>query len=154
MAVPRLRPMLSPFCLRARAAIPGSLLTLHWREGDSNPRSLPRLTPLRDCLFAFAESPFRRKDRPVSREGLAVRIHFPPAVSPSLRGPADAGGQSRGCGAGLGLVRDVRKGRAGYDQTSFGPVSLTGSEAFPLRARLIRGFSRSPSMPALASSRL
>jgi hypothetical protein len=78
----------------------------------------------------------------------------PPAVSPSLRGPADAGGQSRGCGAGLGLVRDVRKGRAGYDQTSFGPVSLTGSEAFPLRARLIRGFSRSPSMPALASSRL
>ena len=57
-------------------------MTRRWREGDSNPRSLPRLTPLRDCLFAFAEFPFRRRDRPVSREGPAVRIHFPPALSP------------------------------------------------------------------------
>jgi len=62
-----------------------------------------------------------------------VRIRLPPAVSPSLRGPADAGDQSRGCGAGPGLVRDVRKGRAGYDQTSFGPVSLTGIDAVPLQ---------------------
>jgi len=32
-------------------------------------------------------------------------------------GPADAVGQSRDSGASLGPVRDVRKGRAGYNQT-------------------------------------
>src|SRR6266446_2988074 len=31
-----------------------------------------------------------------------------------------------------GLVRDVRKGRAGYDQTLFGSVSLTGIDTVPL----------------------
>src|SRR6516162_3845162 len=33
----------------------------------------------------------------------------------------------------LGLVWDVRKGRAGYDQTYFGSVSLTGIDAVPLQ---------------------
>ena len=57
-------------------------------------------------------------------------------------GPADAGDQSRGCGAGPGLVRDVRKGRAGYDQTSFGPVSLTGIDAVPLQQSSTRSQRR------------
>ena len=70
------------------------------------------------------------------------RIHLPPATSPSLRGPADAGDQSRGCGAGPGLVRDVRKGRAGYHQTSFGPVSLTGIDAVPLQQSSTRSQRR------------
>ena len=74
--------------------------------------------------------------------GPAVRISLPPPLSPSLRGPADAGGQSRGCGARLGLVRDVRKGRAGYDQTSFGPVSLTGIDAVPLQQSSTRSQRR------------
>ena len=34
------------------------------------------------------------------------------------------------------MVWDVRKGRAGYHQTSFGPVSLTGIAAGPVREKL------------------
>ena|SRR5215813_12433583 len=62
-----------------------------------------------------------------------VRIRLPPSASLSQRGPADIAGQSRGFRAGPGLVWDVRKRRAGYDQTLFGPVSLTGFDAVPFR---------------------
>jgi hypothetical protein len=69
-----------------------------------------------------------------SRErGPEVHISSPPPLSLSQCGPADAVRQSRHCGAGLGLVGDVRKGRAGYGRTRFGPVSLTGIDAVPLR---------------------
>ena len=54
-----------------------------------------------------------------SQRGTESSNHLPPPLSPSLQGPADAGGQSRGCGTGLDLVRDVRKGRAGSS-----PVTL------------------------------
>jgi len=57
----------------------------------------------------------------------------PPPVSLSQPGPADAVGQSRGCGAGPVLLRDVRKGRGGCDQTLFGPVSLSPIDAVPVR---------------------
>jgi hypothetical protein len=62
-----------------------------------------------------------------------IQIPFAPPLSLSQCGPADAVRQSRHCGAGLGLVGDVRKGRAGYGRTRFGPVSLTGIDAVPLR---------------------
>ena len=65
--------------------------------------------------------------------GPMVRIHLPPPVSLSQPGPADAVGQSRGCGAGPVLLRDVRKGRGGCDQTLFGPVSLSPIDAVPVR---------------------
>jgi len=72
-------------------------------------------------------------ERPFTRAGPMVRIRFPPPASPSQRGPADAVGQSRGSGAGLGLVRDVRMGRPDYDQTLFGLVSLSPIDAVPVR---------------------
>jgi hypothetical protein len=67
--------------------------------------------------------------------------------SPSAAESVSAGSrgcwrQSRGCGAGLGLVRDVRRGRAGYDQTSFGLVSLTGIDAVPLQQSSTRSQRR------------
>jgi hypothetical protein len=74
-----------------------------------------------------------------------VRIRFPPPLSPSLRGPADAGGQSRGCGGGLGLVWDVREGRAGYDQTSPGRAELYEPRGRVAFDRLIRAVEKSPS---------
>ena len=67
-----------------------------------------------------------------------VRIRLPPPVSLSQRDPTDAVGESRGSGGGLGLVWDVRKGRAGYDQTLFGSVSLTGIDAVTHRQNPIR----------------
>jgi hypothetical protein len=83
---------------------------------------------------------------------LKFRNHSPPPASPSQRGPADAVSQSRGSGAGLGPVRDVRMRRAGYDQTLFDPVSLTGIDAVPLREssnRSQRGAGRGgPAVPA------
>src|SRR6516225_9045018 len=42
----------------------------------------------------------------------------------------------------LCLVRDVRKGRAGYDQTLFGPVSLTGIDAVPVQESSTRSQRR------------
>ena len=56
--------------------------------------------------------PFGNKGPMRTREGPTVRILFPPPVSLSQRGPTDAVGQSRGCGAGPGLVRDVRRDEA------------------------------------------
>ena len=70
--------------------------------------------------------------RPTVR-GPRVRIPFAPPVSLSQPGPADAVGQSRGCGAGPVLFRDVRKGRGGCDPTLFGPVSLSPIDAVPVR---------------------
>ena len=57
-------------------------------------------------------------------------------MSLSQWGPAHAVGQSRGSRAGLGLDWDERTGRGSYDQTSFGPVSLTGIDAVPVRGKL------------------
>ena len=56
--------------------------------------------------------------------------------------PPTAGDQSRGCGAGPGLVRDVRRDELGYDQTSFGPVSLTGIDAVPFQQSSTRSQRR------------
>src|SRR6516165_4105532 len=42
----------------------------------------------------------------------------------------------------LCLVRDVRKGRAGYDQTLFGPFSLTGIDAVPVQESSTRSQRR------------
>jgi hypothetical protein len=88
--------------------------------------------PVSGSAFRAAVPDWQRPEEPFAGAVPEVRIRFPPAVSPSLRGPADAVGQSRGCGAGRGPVWDVRKGRAGYGRTQFGPVSLTGIDAVPL----------------------
>src|SRR6516165_4463927 len=74
--------------------------------------------------------------------GPMVRIRSSPPLSLSQRGPADAVGQSRGCGAGLGSVRDVRTGRAGYDRALFGSFLWMGIDAVPLRRRSTRSRRR------------
>ena len=51
------------------------------------------------------------------RAVLQVRIHLAPPLSLSQRGLADAVGSKSRRWRRLGLVWDVRKGRAGYEQT-------------------------------------
>jgi len=86
-----------------------------------------------DIHLSVRHLPSATARRSFARGGPMVRIRFPPPVSLSQPGPADAVGQSRGCGAGPVLLRDVRKGRGGCDQTLFGPVSLSPIDAVPVR---------------------
>ena len=100
----------------------------HIRRRSSQQATLSRSSSFPNPAFLF-----RPETTPPSKEGPAVRIHSPPPVSLSQRGRADAVRQSRGLGAGLSLVRDVRKGQAGDELTQCGTLSLSGIDAVPVR---------------------